>query len=117
MSSGFTSGTTKGTSLAILHALELSITVAPYLTKIGANFKLASPPAENNAKSIFLSFIFSSEVSFTIYSLSLNFRYFPAERFEAKRYNSFIGKFLCSRISKNFLPTLPVAPTTATLYM
>ncbi len=53
-SSGFTSGTTNGTSLSILNAEELSTTTAPALTADGANSFDLDAPAENNAISIFL---------------------------------------------------------------
>jgi len=49
------SGTTKGTSLSILHVLLLSTTITPLSLAIGANLLLISPPAENKAISISLS--------------------------------------------------------------
>ena len=52
ISSGFTSGTTRGTSGSIRNALELSITIAPRLAASGANVLEIEPPA-NNAISIF----------------------------------------------------------------
>ena len=52
MSSGFTSGTTSGTSGSIRKVLELSITIAPRLTASGANVLEMEPPA-NKAISIF----------------------------------------------------------------
>ena len=41
----FTSGTTKSISFFIRHWLELSITIAPACSKIGANCLLVPPPA------------------------------------------------------------------------
>ena len=52
ISSGFTSGTTRGTSGSIRNALELSITIAPLLAASGANVLEIEPPA-NRAISIF----------------------------------------------------------------
>ena len=84
MSSGLTSGTTRGTSGSILHALELSITTTPLDAAIGANFSLVEPPAENSAISISLSKEFSVNSSIT-YSLPMNVTLEPALRAEAIR--------------------------------
>ena len=51
ISSELTSGTTSGTSLSILKALLLSITITPLDAAIGAYFLDTSPPAQNMAKS------------------------------------------------------------------
>ena len=78
-SSGFTSGTTKGTSGSILHWLELSTTIIPFEAAIGANFALVEPPAENNA--IWMSLL-SKDVSVsssTTTSLPANFTVVPAD--------------------------------------
>ena len=53
MHSEFTSGTTKGTSSAILKTLLLSITVQPLETAIGIYFSETEPPAQKIAKSKF----------------------------------------------------------------
>ena len=45
ISSGFTSGTTKGTSGSIRNALELSMTMAPRFAASGANVLEIDPPA------------------------------------------------------------------------
>ena len=51
ISSGLTSGTTRGTSGSIRNALELSITIAPRFAASGPNVLEIDPPA-NNAISI-----------------------------------------------------------------
>src|SRR3954447_19182397 len=48
MAPGLISGTTSGTSAFIRNAEELSTTMAPLLTAIGANFLEVEPPAENS---------------------------------------------------------------------
>src|SRR6056297_1072126 len=85
MSSAFTSGTTRGTSGSILHALLLSTTVTPLDAAIGANFLLVSPPAENSAMSMSLSKEFSLSSS-TVYVSPLQVRILPADLADAKRY-------------------------------
>ena len=85
ISSGFTSGTTNGTLSFILHAEELSITTAPAFAAHGAYFKEVSPPALNRAISIFLPSNQVSVSSKTVYSSPINFIFFPALLFEAKR--------------------------------
>ena len=45
-SSGFTSGTTRGTSSSMRKALELSIITAPYLVIVPANSRDVPAPAE-----------------------------------------------------------------------
>ena len=50
-SSGFTSGTTRGTFSSILNALELSIIIAPYLVIVSANSLEVPAPAEVKAMS------------------------------------------------------------------
>src|SRR5262249_24775178 len=47
----FTSGTTRGTSGSIRHALELSITTAPHFAAIGAYSRDALAPALKSATS------------------------------------------------------------------
>jgi hypothetical protein len=49
--SAFTSGTTSGTCGSILHAEELSTTVAPSSAARGAHSSERDPPAENSATS------------------------------------------------------------------
>ena len=82
MSCGFTSGTTRGTSLSILHWLLLSTTVTPWAAAIGANFSLVDPPAEKRAISIGLSKECSVSSS-TVYSFPLNVSVFPADFLDA----------------------------------
>ena len=77
ISSGLTSGTTRGTSGSILHALELSTTTTPLEAAMGANFSLVEPPAEKSAMSISLSNEFSVSSSM-IYSLPINSIFCPA---------------------------------------
>ena len=54
MSSGFTSGTIKGTFLSILKSEVLSITTAPDLVALGMNFFETSDPGEDKTMSILL---------------------------------------------------------------
>jgi len=114
-SSGFTSGTTSGTSLSILQAEELSITNTPSFAANGAYFKLVPPPAEKRAISISLFLKLFSFNSSTIYSFPLKFIFFPALLLLAKRSKSVIPKSLSSNTFKKVPPTKPVAPTIATL--
>ena len=50
-SSGFTSGTTKGTSSSIRYALELSINTAPCLVMVSQNSFVVPAPADVKAMS------------------------------------------------------------------
>ena len=112
-SSGFTSGTTRGTSFSIRKALELSIITAPCLVIVSANSIEVLPPAETKATSMSLksSLCFSS---LTVYCLPRNVYSRPALRDEPNKTRLSIGKFLCSSTRKNSCPTAPLAPTIAT---
>ncbi len=112
IASGFTSGTTNGTSESILKCELLSTTITPFEAAIGAYFALMSPPAENRAMSISRSNDVSVNSS-TIISTPLHLTFVPAERLEAKQKISLYGKSLSSNTFKNVLPTIPVAPTMA----
>ena len=112
ISSGFTSGTTRGTSGSIRNALELSITIAPRLAASGANVLEIEPPA-NKAISIFSkdSGFASSTTNvfpFTVSSV-------PAERADANNFKFSYGKLRSSISVINSAPTAPVAPRIATL--
>ena len=69
--SPLTSGTTRGISGSFRKALLLSITIAPYFLKIGANSREILAPAEKSAKSICFFEIFFSQSSSTTIFLSL----------------------------------------------
>ena len=85
------SGTTSGTAGSIRNALDLSITIAPALTAIGANSRDCWAPAENSAKSTPLN---EPAVSFSIRSFcSPNLTVLPTERSEAMTRNSRTAKF------------------------
>ena len=112
--SGLTSGTTNGTSGSILKALELSTTTAPAFAATGANSLLMPAPALNKAISMSLNEFFVS--SSTSHNLPQNSNFLPLERPEARSRMFLIGNFLCSRTFINSPPTMPVAPTIATLY-
>ena len=72
------------------------------------------PPALNKAKSTPSND--SGTNSSIVNSCSLKNAFFPAERLEANNFTALIGKVDCSNISIIFVPTAPVAPTTATVY-
>ncbi|KAF5042894.1 hypothetical protein DSECCO2_507970 [anaerobic digester metagenome] len=81
-SSGFTSGTTRGTAGSMRQALELSTTTQPDLAAHGANFSEVEPPAEKRARSTPLKE--SSVSSCTVSFLEPNSTVVPAERDEAR---------------------------------
>src|SRR3989338_3022383 len=115
MASLFTSGTTSGIFGSILKALLLSITTAPDLTAFGAKSRLLEAPAEKRAMLIPLKE--SSVNLFTLVFFPLNSIYFPSDLSDANSFKLPTGKFLSSRIDTISLPTAPVAPTTATVYL
>jgi len=80
---------------------------------MGAYFLLISPPAENSAMSMALLSKDCSFNSSTIYSLSLNLIFSPADLLDAKKYILSTGNCLSSRILIKVVPTIPVAPTIA----
>ena len=94
------------------HAEELSTTVMPASANLGAHSKEVEPPAENSAKSGFISIAVCMVT--TVYSFPLNSIFLPAERSEATGINSVTGKFLSVKTFNISPPTKPVEPTTAT---
>ncbi len=112
-SSPFTSGTTRGTSLSILKALELSIIRAPWRVIVSANSTDVLPPADTNATSTPLKSSLCLS-SLTVYSLPRNVYLRPALLCEPKSVSSSIGKFCSSSTRRNSCPTAPLAPTIAT---
>src|SRR5271154_5143141 len=107
----FISGTTSGTSGSIRNALDLSTTIAPALTAIGANSRDWSAPAENSAISMPWNELASS-FSMVIVSPA-KVPVLPADRADAYARSSRTGNLRCSRIFRVVWPTAPVAPTTA----
>src|SRR5580692_11553397 len=106
---GLISGTTSGTLGSMRKADELSITVAPARTAIGAKRLDVAPPAENSA--ISTPSKLDSVSSCTARAASPNGRLLPAERAEANRRSSRSGKRRRSRQRISSTPTAPVAPT------
>ena len=116
ISSGFTSGTTKGTASIILKCEVLSITTAPDSTAYFAYFSEILPPAEKKAMSILRPSKTVSVNSSILWFLPLNSIIDPAE-FALASGNKFpIGNLTSSKTLKSSSPTAPLAPTTATLY-
>ncbi len=111
MASGFTSGTTRGTFGSIRQALELSITMVPLAANFGAHSMLTLPPALNNAMWGLASTACSKVI--TGIDSPLKVMLFPMLLADAAGNNSVMGKFLSARICNIFVPTNPVAPTTA----
>ena len=109
--SGFTSGTTRGTSGSIRNAPELSTTTAPRAAAIGPHSAETSSGTSNIATSTPSN---ASGVNATTVSSSprqLNF--FPALRAEAINLISPHTFSRLLKISSITVPTAPVAPTTA----
>jgi len=113
--SGFTSGTTRGTPGSILHAEELSTTMAPSDAAMGASTRLASAPAEKRAISTSLKAPLPAALTSTSPPLYLTF--LPAISGMSMGMRVELGKFLPSRVLIISVPTAPRAPTTATLYI
>src|SRR5215203_843984 len=107
-----TSGTTNGLVGSILHAEELSITVIPASANLGAHSSEVLPPAENNATWGLAAM--ASCILTTLYLFPLNSISLPTDLSEATGRSSSTGKFLSARTCNIFVPTRPVAPTTAT---
>ena len=97
---------------SILHADELSITIVPLFENFGAHFKEISLPAEKSA----MSALTSKELSIPITGIELFLKFIslPADFSDAIGKRLEIGKFLSSNCFSISLPTIPVAPTTAT---
>ncbi|MBU3743360.1 MAG: hypothetical protein FGM61_02275 [Sediminibacterium sp.] len=108
----FTSGTTNFFVGSILQAELLSITYVPTSANLGAHSNEVSPPAEKIATSGFIETAVSKPT--TLNDCDPNEISCPTDFSEATGINSVIGKF-CSRNTVSItLPTIPVAPTTAT---
>ena len=107
------SGTTRGTSLSMRKAEELSIITAPNLVMSAANSFDVPAPAEVKAMSTSLksSLCWSS---FTVYSLPRKVYLVPALRLEPKSRRLSMGKSRSASTRRNSWPTAPLAPTIAT---
>jgi hypothetical protein len=105
------SGITSGTFGSMRKADELSITTAPALTAIGANFLEMPPSAENSAMST-PSKEFSVSSSITI-RCPRKSSVLPAERALASAFNFPSGNRRFSRVAMNSAPTAPVTPAIA----
>ena len=108
----FTSGTTNFFDGSILHADELSITRIPAAANFGAHSVEVPPPAENIANAGFAAI--PSSMLTTLYDFPLKITSLPTDRAEATGISSVTGKFLSASTCNIFVPTSPVAPTTAT---
>ena len=84
----------------------------PASANFGAHSKEVLPPAENKATAGFAAI--PSSIVTTLYGLPLNMISLPAERADATGINSVTGKFRSANTCNIFVPTSPVAPTTAT---
>ncbi len=98
MASGLTSVTTSGTSGSIRQADELSITVAPAAANLGAIAFEVDPPAENRA--IWRPETSAVAASSTTTSRPAKVSVLPAERAEAKKRISSMGKARSARIAR-----------------
>ena len=85
--------------------------MVPFAANFGAHSKLTLPPALNKA----ISGLASTACSKVITGIDspLKVMLFPMLLADAAGNNSVTGKFLSSRICNIFVPTNPVAPTTA----
>ena len=110
--SAFTSGTINFLAGSILQALELSMTTIPASANFGAHSKDVLPPAENNAMAGFA--LIASCALTTLYFSPLNSISIPIDLSDATGINSVTGKLRSARTCNIFVPTKPVAPTTAT---
>ncbi len=106
------SGTMSGTAGSMRNAEELSMTVAPARTAMGANFFEMALPAENSAMSTPSKL--ASVSSCTRSGAPRNVSSLPAERAEAYSRSEASGKARRSRHPIISTPTAPVAPTIAT---
>ena len=109
--SGFTSGTTSGTSASIRNAPELSTTTAPRDAAIGAHSAEISSGTSNIATSMPSN---DSGVSATTVSSSpRHLSFFPALRADAIKRISPHTSGRSDKMLSITVPTAPVAPTTA----
>src|SRR5580765_7229811 len=111
---GLTSGTTSGTSGSMRNCEVLSITTAPALAAFGANTADTLLPGDDRT----MSTPRKSKLSrpwMSRTSSSPNETWLPIERDEASAITSSAGKLRSASVVSISRPTLPVAPTTATL--
>src|SRR5262249_30768432 len=110
--SGLISGITRGTSGSIRNADELSMQTVPFAAAAGSSSRDAAPPHDTSATST--PSHHPSPLARTSISLSRNGIREPAERSVANSSRSSRGKARSSSTRVIWLPTAPVAPTTAT---
>ena len=110
----FTSGTISGTSGSMRQADELSITTAPWAAILGDHSLETAPPADIRQMSTSEKSKWSSAFTFRV--LSPNEASTPWLLREASATTSSAGNARSAKIESISRPTLPVAPTTATLY-
>jgi len=108
-----TSGTTSGTSGSIRNCEVLSITTQPAPAALGAYSAETLAPGENRPMSMPRKSKVARSWTSTVRS-SPNETRLPVERSDARATTSSTGNFRSCRICNISLPTLPVAPTTAT---
>ena len=111
VSCGFTSGTTKGISVSIRNAPELSTITAPRDAAMGAHSADTSSGTSNIATSMPSNA--SGESATTVSSSPRHFNFLPALRAEAIKRISPHTSVRSLRIESITVPTAPVAPTTA----
>ncbi len=107
------SGTTNFLERSMRQADELSITVVPTSANFGANSREVPPPAEKIAISGLAAI--ASCIEEIVYSFCLYVTCLPTDRSDATGINSVIGKLRSASTCNITWPTIPVAPTTATL--
>src|SRR5829696_8179840 len=95
------------------NADELSMTIAPAAAKRGASSRDDVAPAENSAMS--RPDGSAVEASSTVISVPFHGNAVPAERADAKKRKSLMGKSRSARMARITPPTCPVAPTTPIL--
>jgi hypothetical protein len=93
------------------HADELSITVMPASANLGAHANDVLPPAENKAMAGFA--LIASCIDTTAYDFPFKVTGFPTDFSDATGINSLTGNRRSANTSNIFVPTKPVAPTTA----
>src|SRR5262249_4818666 len=111
--SALTSGTTRGTSGSMRHALELSMTIAPTCAAIGLVSRLTDAGVLD--KTISTPANASARIGSIGYDFPLNVIVLPALRWEARNLMVRSGSRCSSTTCRMTSPTAPVAPTIATL--
>ncbi len=107
------SGTTSGTSGSMRQAPVLSMTTAPAFTALGEySFEVSSGMA---LKTMSQPWKLSCVRASTSSSCSPKRILLPAERGEARSFSDRSGNERLTRMPSSSCPTIPVAPTTATL--